>query len=215
MNVETTTTTTPTTNDSRWLDRALVAMLTVSLSLNAVMAWKLHQGNAAAAERVRAKAEEGLLKKGTALPAIEAVDGKGAAVRLEVGGDGRRGTLLYVFASQCGWCERNHANFQALAGAAEAKGYRVVTLALDEGEALDQYIRRHAIGTPVYRKPSAATFKAYRLGATPGMLVIAPDGRVDKHWLGAWSGQAGSEVEDYFGVKLPGVAAVQQASAAH
>ncbi len=209
--------TTTTSNDNRWLDRALVAMLTVSLSLNAAMAWKLHQGNAAAAEGARARAEEGLLKKGTVLPAIQAVDGKGAAARLEVAGagDGRRGTLLYVFASQCGWCERNHANFLALAGAAEAKGYRVVVLALDEGEALDQYIRRHAIGTPVYRKPSAETFKAYRLGATPGMLVIATDGRVDKHWLGAWSGKAGSEVEEYFGVKLPGVATLQQASASH
>ena len=219
MNFATTTTNTTTTTDNRWMDRALVVMLTVSLTLNAAMAWKLHQGNVAAAERARAKAEEGLLKKGTALPAIEAVDAKGAAARLEVAGSagdgGRQGTLLYVFASQCGWCERNHANFQTLAGAAEAKGYRVIALALDEGESLDQYVRRHAIRTPVYRKPSAATFKAYHLGSTPGMVVIAPDGRVDRHWLGAWSGKAGSEVEEYFGVKLPGVASVQQASASH
>lgn len=210
-------TTNHTTQTSRWMDRALVAMLAVSLSLNAAMAWKLRQGTLAAAERARAKAEEGLLKKGTPLPAIEAVDAKGAPARIEVSGANAPsgGTLLYVFASQCGWCERNHPNFDALARAAEASGrYRVVMLALDEGQTVDEYVRKHGMGGRVYRRPSEATFKAYNLGATPGMVVISPDGKVDKHWLGAWTGKAAREVEEHFGVKLPGVAKVQQASAA-
>ncbi len=179
----------------RWMDRSLIALLAVSLTLNAAMAWKLHQGTLAAASRARAKAEEGLLAKGAALPSIEATGPDGKMARIDVAGAAGSGTLVYVFASRCGWCERNQANFEALAKAVENR-YRVVALALDEGEILK---------TTAYRSPSGATIDAYRLGATPGMIAIAPDGRVDRHWLGAWSGRTGEEVEAYFGVKLPGV----------
>lgn len=203
---------------SRWMDRALVAMLALSLSLNAALVWKMRRPTTGAPAAGRA--ETGLLAKGALLPAIEAVDvSRGSASRIAVSPENGAtsaagGTLLYVFASQCGWCERNHANFQALADGV-APRYRVVALALDEGgDHLDSYIRRHRIAAPVYHTPSPATFKAYNLGATPGLIVISPDGRVDRHWLGAWNGKTRSEVEAYFDVKLPGVATAERQQAA-
>jgi hypothetical protein len=67
-------------------------------------------------------------------------------------------------------------------------------------------VREHGITVPVYRDPSDRTREAYRLGATPGMIVVSEEGKVVKHWRGAWLGATQREVEEYFGVKLPGAA---------
>jgi hypothetical protein len=40
----------------------------------------------------------------------------------------------------------------------------------------------------------------------PETIVVAPDGHVVEDWVGAWQGNVLAEIENYFGVQLPGPA---------
>ena len=115
--------------------------------------------------------------------------------------DRSRPTAFYVFSSTCPWCARNVDNVRALARQGEDK-YRFVGLSLS-----DEAAAATALPFPVYGGLGADTRKAYKLGPIPQMIVVAPDGRVLKTWTGAFSGAVEREIEGYFGVELPGVAA--------
>jgi hypothetical protein len=45
------------------------------------------------------------------------------------------------------------------------------------------------------------------LESTPQTIIISPDGRVMKNWVGAYGESLRPEVEAYFGIKLPGLTA--------
>ncbi|MFN7925724.1 MAG: TlpA disulfide reductase family protein [Bryobacteraceae bacterium] len=186
------------TNTNRWLDRAVLAMLLCSLSMNAAMAWKLRHKDMDEAVR----RDEGRLQEGSLLPALDLRDARGATAHIAVSGRSKP-TVVYAFAPQCGWCVRNNANFNALASALAGRA-EVVAVSLSP-EGVEEYVAKHGIRVPVYRSPSRATSEAYRFGATPGMVVVSADGHVAKQWLGAWMNDKQKEIEDYFGVKLPGV----------
>jgi len=46
---------------------------------------------------------------------------------------------------------------------------------------------------------------ALNLVSTPQTLVVSPNGKLLKHWRGAFAGKIQAEIEQYFGVKLPGL----------
>ena len=58
---------------------------------------------------------------------------------------------------------------------------------------------------PIYTDLAANSVLAYRLGGTPNTLVVSGDGRLLHQWRGAYSGSSKKEIEDYFGITLPGV----------
>ena len=47
------------------------------------------------------------------------------------------------------------------------------------------------------------------LGSTPQTIVIAPDGRVLKNWIGAFGMPVQTQVEEFFDVRLPGLTALK------
>ncbi len=53
---------------------------------------------------------------------------------------------------------------------------------------------------------SPITVSALDLYIAPETIVVAPDGHVVEDWVGAWQGNVLAEIENYFGVQLPGPA---------
>lgn len=138
---------------------------------------------------------------GSLLPPLEALGADGSRERLTFEPSGRP-TLLYVFAPGCGWCARNLDNVKAIfAGARHSHRLVALSLASEAGGFVDEV----AVEVRVLVQPSPAAIEAYRLGSTPTTLVISPEGRVVKSWVGAYVDVIGKEVEAYFNVKLPGV----------
>jgi peroxiredoxin len=140
-------------------------------------------------------------KVGETLPALEAHRFGGPDESMEFG-SGQRPTVFYVFSPDCKWCARNLDNVRQVVSAAKDT-HRIVGISLDPE--VGEYLNRVRFDFPVYVKPSAAVFTAYRLGPTPLTLVVSPEGKVLKSWVGAYLGDSKKEVEEYFKVKLPGV----------
>jgi hypothetical protein len=137
---------------------------------------------------------------GAALPVLDAQRFNGAREELKFGIDGRP-TLIYVFSPSCAWCAKNLGNLKTLLSAV-TNSHHVVALSL-EPEVQD-YIQKTGLSVPVYVNPSEKMFGPYGLGPTPLTLVVGPDGKVIKSWVGAYSGDVKKDVESYFQVKLPG-----------
>jgi hypothetical protein len=112
-------------------------------------------------------------------------------------------TVLYIFSPTCGWCARNLSNIRALA-AARSSSFRFIGLSLS-GPKLKDYAANTRLGFPIFEIKSYAAIKGLPLGGTPQTLVVSPTGRVIKNWPGAFMGDQETQVEEYFGVKLPGL----------
>jgi hypothetical protein len=117
----------------------------------------------------------------------------------------RHPIVLYVFTPTCVWCSRNLANFQTLI-AQKHDSYDFVGLSLS-GDGLSEYVAKNKLDIPVYFNPAEETKLEYRLSSTHQTIVISTEGKVLQNWLGAYSGAQQSEVEKFFDVKLPGLAA--------
>ncbi len=122
--------------------------------------------------------------------------------REDIALSGDRPTVVYVFTPSCLWCARNMANVQVLVEAVETS-HRVIALSLapDVGD----YVRQHGLTVPVYIEPDLEAMEGLGLGPTPHTIVLSADGKVERTWLGAYSGKIAEEVQSYFGVTLPGL----------
>jgi len=103
-------------------------------------------------------------------------------------------------------------NLKALLDKADAE-YRFIALSLSE-EALAQYVANNELKMPVYSGLSAETMKTYKLGSTPQTIVISPEGKVLKEWMGAYVGEQQKQIEAFFHVSLPGLRELPKAEAA-
>lgn len=72
-------------------------------------------------------------------------------------------------------------------------------------DGLQRHVSEAGFSFPVYTDISPDTRTAYHLGGTPDTIVVSVDGKVIKHWQGAYVGLTKEEVESYFGVRLPPV----------
>ena len=174
-------------------------LLVCSVLMNVLLARRV---GALRESLLRVKSEN-RLAAGASVPAIEAkdLDGRPASIAFEAGG---RPTVLYVFSPSCGWCAKNLPNVKALASEVSGQ-YRFIALSLSAHDLRD-YLSQQNFDFSVYCEPAAAAVTAYRMGGTPQTVVISADGRVIKNWYGAYSDSTRREVEEYFHVRLPGVA---------
>ena len=72
-------------------------------------------------------------------------------------------------------------------------------------DGLPKYISDTGLSFPVFADISIKTRSIYHLGGTPDTIVVSSDGKVIKHWQGAYVGSTKYEVESYFNVTLPPV----------
>jgi peroxiredoxin len=164
--------------------------------------------NAALAKRVSSQAitiRVLTAQKGVALGAsvgpLKGKDGAGLPVTVDVAAAG--GTVLYVYAPTCHWCERNLENMRSVVTAAAGRGFAVYAVSLVEQDA-DSFLRSRGVTVPVI-VPSDGTRVEYSLGGTPQTIVVGRDGRVLRSWQGAYTGKNAAEISEYFQVTLPGL----------
>jgi len=172
-------------------------LLICSASLNVLLAQKVRQLR----EWIHLIKSETRLAEGSLVPpiAVRDVNGHPAIISYE---QTDLPTLLYVFTPSCGWCAKNMANIKALADQARDR-YRIIGLSLSSKN-LRGYVAEHSLDFPVY-EVSAESARSYRLGGTPQSIVVSVDGKVLRNWGGAYSGTLQQEIEQYFGVRLPGL----------
>ena len=159
--------------------------------------------NVAQAQRIRmlaSRSESQVRLVGTRVAAIHASSLDGKPIEIEVG----RGlpTVFYYFSSTCGWCERNWANFEALAQGGGDR-YRFVAVSAEKG--LRPFVEKRGLRVEVFEQLSDETLLALRLVGTPTTIVVGADGVITHDWRGAYSERLVRQIEDLFGVNLPGL----------
>jgi peroxiredoxin len=146
---------------------------------------------------------ENRLAAGASVQAIEAKDLDGRPTSIAYA-NSRRPTVIYVFSPSCGWCAKNLSNIKTLASQVNGQ-YQFVALSLSTTD-LREYVSEHNFDFPVYCEPTPAAITSYKMGGTPQTIVISEDGKVLKNWYGAYMGGTQKEVEEYFHLRLPGLA---------
>lgn len=159
--------------------------------------------NVAQAQRIRTLVSQTgarnlLIGKRVRIAAAASLDGRRAELRFDRG----LPTVFYYFSSACGWCERNWANIAALSEAAGDR-YRVVAVSAEKG--LKPFVEKKGLRLEVFEQLSDETVTALHLAGTPTTLVIGADGVITHAWYGAYSERLSRQIEELFGVALPGL----------
>lgn len=176
----------------------LMCALGVSAVLNAVQAWRIE----AASSRIATEIAKNQLVEGALVPSFQSLDPRRGVVTV-VDDRPPRPIVLYWMNDACVWCKRNEHNFRFLARALQNTHDVVAISSTSDG--LEDLLAR---ANPPYRlvpPPPPDIQRAYRWGSTPMTIVIDRKRRVTRIWYGAYSGRQQSEVEDFFGVTLPGL----------
>ncbi|HWP85172.1 MAG TPA: TlpA disulfide reductase family protein [Terriglobia bacterium] len=176
--------------------------LAVSLGLNLFQAVRIYSAVSAIGDSTQSpkRAFRKDLSQGEVLPPMEVKTLKGERYTLNFA-DSIRPTVVYVMSPSCMWCRANeHALAELVRGSGGRFSFVGLSLAVPH---LEEYLRDHPVPFPVYTMPSGQTFEAYKLGSTPQTIVISPDGRVLRNWIGAYGGLNRLEIARYFGVQLP------------
>jgi hypothetical protein len=181
-------------------DAVLLVLLGISISLNIGLFVHLRNASAGAAAGRAARQAPPTLPTGDVAPVLTGRSLSGESVSLQ-GTTAQGGLLLYVYSPQCVWCARNEPNLKALA-TVRARGFRLVGVCL--GAASDCRPGEES-NFDVALVPSAESHAAYRLASTPQTLVISADNRVERVWTGAYSARIAAEIEQFFGITLPGL----------
>jgi hypothetical protein len=175
--------------------KATVTILTVllifSAGLNVLLSRELQR-----AQRTPSRAPA----TGTLVPALAGRTPEGHPLTISF--DRQLPTVLYYFSAECGWCERNWANVDAMRAETQER-YRFIGIAATAR--VPAYMENTAIPLTIVTGLDATTRAAYRFSGTPHTVVVGPDGRVIDSWLGAWDGAQARAVSARFGATLPGL----------
>lgn len=177
------------------VDGLVLLLLVISLSLNVYLGRKIRQGTSVQQNTVP-------LSPGIKVDPVTALTLDGIQHTISYEGTNKP-TVLYVLSPTCVWCDENNANLKKLSQL-RGNDFRFIGLSLAE-PGLKAYVDAHHLEFPVYTRLTTETIQALRLGSTPQTIVISPDGRVLKNWIGAYIGPVRPEVEAYFGITLPGL----------
>lgn len=190
-------------NPIRKNDPFLLGLLIASLALNVYLGWNLKRSRS---EPGRAQ-EAAQLSPGMTVGPVTATSLSGERETISYA-DAGKPTVFYVFTPACSWCERNTPNINAIVGL-KGEAFRFIGLSLAD-EDLPRYVESHRFVFPVYTGLTPESVQTLRLAGTPQTIVVSPEGRVLKNWVGAFGSDVQPEVEEFFNVKLPGLTAPQK-----
>jgi peroxiredoxin len=182
------------TKGDRWF---LLILLAASLCLNVFLGLKVNRAGKGRDRRPEPAAQI----IGTTVESIAMSDLSNQPTTLTLTGTSSP-TVLYVFSPACSWCERNLENIKTLANA-KGDAFRFVGISLVDGN-LEKYKAQRRLNFQVFKGVSAEDFRKLGLGSTPQTIVISPEGKILKNWVGAF-GDTKEDVEDFFKLKLPGL----------
>jgi peroxiredoxin len=141
---------------------------------------------------------------GSGVPALQATSLSGTPVSLSYS-ESSSPTVIYVFSTSCGWCDRNLENIKFLA-TNRKDNYRFIGLSIDRDVSqLGEYVTKAKLPFPIYHFPSQLMWNDYKLGGTPMTIVVSTDGKVLEDWSGAYAQANRENVESFFKIKLPGI----------
>lgn len=145
---------------------------------------------------------EGSIQVGDDFPAeLKLMDLGGKPVDVRLRG---RPAVIYILQPGCKWCTRNVANMKAVRDGIQSH-YRFVPVSLSaSADTLKSYLESTGSSEGVLQ--GLPNEIARRIGGTPTTVVVSDAGKVLKVWAGAYSGGIATQVEQYFGLKLPGLA---------
>lgn len=179
----------------------LLTILAISLALNVLLGWKVQP----LSNHIESKSRPNKAIEGITVSEILALGLAGESKTIACA-NGTQQTVIYVFSPTCVWCDRNLNNVKALKNSI-GQSYQFIGVSLSDS-GLNEYVSSHKLAFPIYKQPSKETIKQLDLGSTPQTIVISPQGKVLKNWVGAY-GSTKSEIEAYFGVQLPGITELQ------
>lgn len=209
-----------TNNTLRWLSERhsviLTLLLIVSVALNAVLTLRLN-GVIARLNRLTAQpTKRYALKSGMIVPAFTAKANDGQDVTVSYN-ESQKPTILYFLSTSCSWCEYNIMNLKKL-GEVVGDRYRVLVMSIlslpatpsasDLQSYRDRIAKYNDLKFTIYDAPSQVKDE-YLLIEVPATVVVSPKGEVLKVWFGPYRGNIRREIEEYFGIKLPGIAEIQ------
>jgi AhpC/TSA family len=178
-------------------DPLLLVLLLASLGLNVFLGIRLYRPTelaAGAPPRPR-------LAEGAVVPVIKGTTLDGQPYTVSYGGD-RRPTVLYVFSETCKWCDQNAGNLATLVRERQ-KQFRFIGLSLSPLQPGNG--KPDMDGLLVLGDIDVAAMRAYGIGGTPHTIVVSPEGKVLKQWMGAYAATVERDVEQFFAVELPGL----------
>jgi hypothetical protein len=167
-------------------------MLSISAAVNVLQA-----------QRIRAlegRQASGISLVGRGLPELTGAAPTGTPRRIDL--TGAQPTVLYYFSPSCGWCDRNWANLEAIAAGARGR-YRVLAVTSNRGTS--EYIRERRITLDVLEGLDENSRQAVGFSLSPHTIVVSADGQITHDWRGAYTPRIERQIEDVFGVLLPGV----------
>jgi len=111
-----------------------------------------------------------------------ALDGRLQPVPFAVAGSR---LLVITFSPGCQACQANQDGWMKLASTLGQKGVRVLWVSRDPIEITRDYCVKHGIPlSDVLADPPYRTFAQLGLARVPNTLLVGPDGRVEKVWVG-------------------------------
>ena len=135
--------------------------------------------------------------RGDAIPAFTVRDLHGTAVPFP-GVHAGKPLLVNVWASWCGPCIEEMPELQRFAGTQGADGVQVVGIALDDADAVADFLRRVPVDYPILIDAPGPADAGVRLGNPRGVLpysiLVSAEGRLLKQRIGPF---AHGEIDDW------------------
>jgi hypothetical protein len=165
-----------------------VVLLAASVSLNVALAQKLRDA-AAPCDRLSPGRLIGLTR-------LSGEDGRGIDLVDVAGG---RHTILYYFSPTCVWCVRDWPVIIALEHQVRSRfRFVAISTARSGNDPRVPASIRAAIHGVEERDRRLLGFTG-----TPSMVVVSPEGRIQRAWVGAFTDGIRRELERYFSIALP------------
>jgi peroxiredoxin/uncharacterized membrane protein YphA (DoxX/SURF4 family) len=93
-------------------------------------------------------------------------------------------TLLLIFSTSCGACERNLRKWAEIASKSMEDHQRIWGIFLNSLTKTKEYVFKNDIKYPVFVSSDTAFIKSYRIFAVPQTILIDAQGRVEQVWSG-------------------------------
>jgi hypothetical protein len=139
---------------------------------------------------------------GNLLPTVSGLDLEGQIQSIHHPSRDGKSTVVLVFSPFCGWCEINLPNWKAIISQSGGR-YRVVGVSI-VSEGVAGYAAKNGLDhleVIVEMDPGGELLS--KLQTTPQTVLIGPDGRVRRNWVGAFDLEDRVEVEHDLGIHLP------------
>ena len=173
-----------------------VLLVTALIALNASLIIQNRSLRASAGTR------SPVLHPGTIVPSLSGKDLDGKDFTLSYTNDPRKVVLL-VFSPRCGFCNRNMPNWKAILQGLDRNSYRIVAVSIISDGVKEYVSEQKLTDVPIIAEVDPKGRVSYEMNVTPQTILINSDGKVEKLWIGLFSPDERSDVEQSFSLKLP------------